>query len=249
MSYAPAEVRRAADRHQAAHAPASSGDARTAVASPACLDDDARRAATRPSTRPRTPLARRRSTGWRRARRRAAAATSAAGVDGHRASRSAPSGSGPATSTPPCPAPAPTARRSPPTRSPPARSPCSPTPDGRGAARPASASRCSSSTGPARVARRPRRPRLRRPAPRAAADRRHRHPGQDHHHPARRERPAARPACRAAVIGTVGTRIAGARRQDRADHPGGARPARAVRGDARARRRRPARWRSPATRW
>ena len=48
------------------------------------------------------------------------------------------------------------------------------------------------------------------PAARAADDRRHRHPGQDHHHPARRGGARRRPACRPAVIGTVGTRIAGA---------------------------------------
>ena len=53
----------------------------------------------------------------------------------------------------------------------------------------------------------------------------------------------------AAVVGTVGTRVGGQDLQDVADHPGGARPARAVRGDGRARRRSPARWRSPATRW
>ena len=34
------------------------------------------------------------------------------------------------------------------------------------------------------------------PAAVAAADRRHRHPGQDHHHPARRGRARSRPACR-----------------------------------------------------
>ena len=47
------------------------------------------------------------------------------------------------------------------------------------------------------------------PARVAADDRRHRHPGQDHDHPARRERRCSRPGVRAAVIGTVGTRVAG----------------------------------------
>ena len=43
------------------------------------------------------------------------------------------------------------------------------------------------------------------------------------------------PACPAAVIGTVGTRVAGEDVKTRADHARGAGPARAVRGDARAR--------------
>ena len=72
----------------------------------------------------------------------------------------------------------------------------------------------------------------------AADDRRDRHPGQDHHHPARRGRPSRRPASAPAVIGTVGTRVAGEDVKTVADHPGGARPARPVRDDARARRRR-----------
>ena len=45
-----------------------------------------------------------------------------------------------------------------------------------------------------------------------------------------------RAGVRSAVIGTVGTRVAGDRRQDRPDDAGGARPARPVRDDARARR-------------
>ena len=65
---------------------------------------------------------------------------------------------------------------------------------------------------------------------------RHRHPGQDHDDPARRGRAPGGRRTPSAVIGTVGTRIDGDGREDRADHAGGTRPARAVRGDARARR-------------
>ena len=65
----------------------------------------------------------------------------------------------------------------------------------------------------------------------------HRHPGQDHDHPPARERRCTGAGVPAAVVGTVGTRIARGGRHDRAHHPRGARPARPVRRDARARRR------------
>ena len=167
---------------------------------------------------------------------------------GHRAVAELASASGRATSTPRCRAAAPTARRTPPRRSPPVPWPCSPTRRARGCS--ATAERPGARPATTRV------PVLGRlaarlygdPAQRADPDGGDRHPGQDHDHPAARGRahdgrgerggdrhrrhPDRRPG-----------------REDRADHPGGARPARAVRGDGRAGRARRARWRSPATRW
>ena len=62
-------------------------------------------------------------------------------------------------------------------------------------------------------------------------------------------RPCAPAGARTGLIGTVGTRIGDEVVPDARDHAGGARPARAAGRDARARRRRRASWRSPATRW
>ena len=71
--------------------------------------------------------------------------------------------------------------------------------------------------------------------PRPAPGRGHRDPGQDHHHPARRGRPAGlrRPGRRGRHRRHPDRR---GRREDHADHARGAGPARAVRGHARARR-------------
>ena len=91
-------------------------------------------------------------------------------------------------------APGRTASTTPRRRSRPARSRCSPTRGGgraAGAGGPA-ACPCSSSSVRGRCSACVGRPRLRRPGARDADDRRHRHPGQDHHHPAGRGRPAAR---------------------------------------------------------
>ena len=82
---------------------------------------------------------------------------------------------------------------------------------------------------PALGARPPRRAAVRRAGARPDPDGRHRHPGQDHDHPAPRGRPDGSRRTRSRDRhGRHPHRRPG--REDRADHPRGARPARAVRG-------------------
>ena len=94
-----------------------------------------------------------------------------------------------------------------------------------------------------------RRARLRRPAPRAAPGRRHRHQRQDHDRLPRATRPCAPLGRRTGLIGTVETRIGDERRRAACAPPPRRPTCTPARGDARARRRRLRRWRSPATRW
>ena len=75
------------------------------------------------------------------------------------------------------------------------------------------------------------------PAEGLTLDRSHRHAGQDDDHPAHQRAASQAAGRRTAVIGTMGTWIDGRPGEVGAHHAGGARPARAVRGDARARRR------------
>ena len=140
----------------------------------------------------------------------------------HRAVAELRSGSCPATCTPPCRAPAPTASTScaaAPSR--PARSRSSPTPPVPSAPAPP-ACRCWSSTGPRAVLGRLAARVYGDPADATADDRRDRHPGQDHDHPARRGRAAAgRRAGRRDRHRRHPHRRRG--RQDRPDHARGAR--------------------------
>ena len=155
------------------------------------------------------------------------------GVVRHRADDSSRCACSPATCTSPRPAPARTARRSPPRPSRAGAVAVLTDPDGRRALRDAGVgvpvlvvdrarARSSATSPPGSTAtRRSGCGWSRSPAPRARPP----PPGS----PRRRCSAAGRPA---AVVGTVGTRVDGADVTTVADHPRGARPARAVRGDA-----------------
>ena len=155
-------------------------------------------------------------------------------------------GTVPATCTPLCREPAP--RRASSSRRPrrPARSPCSPT-------RPAR-QRAAATGLPVLVVARPRAVLgavaaavYGEPAERAAADRGHRHPGQDHHHPAR-SRPCSAGG-RTAVIGTSAPGSAARTSKSALTTPEAPDLHALFARDAASARSPGARWRSPATRW
>ena len=245
-----APLRRAADRHASRRRSPSSGDAERYACAACSVATTACRARLRPrpehpsrtSARPSSPTwlaGRRRSSSRRPAatwRRRGHRALAELAADPPRRPLRRPAGQ-----------PAPTASTSP-TR-PSSAGAVAVLTDPAGAERAPRRARCSSSTEPRARARPPRGPGLRRAGRGAADDRRHRHPGQDHHHPARSRAASQQAGVPAAVIGTVGTRIAGEDVKTALTTPEAPDLHGAVRGDARARRRRPARWRSPATRW